>query len=405
MRAGHIPFPISPRNSAPILAHLMSKTSSKILLLSHDTGMRTLAKEANLPEDVKIIDFPTFECLFPPFSSEQKLEKLLLPPLVDITMSDTALILHSSGSTAFPKPIIISHEWVFQQGLLPWFGELDLCGHISALHSIPMFHFSGAVQPWWAALSGLTLAVLPPSPTPIVPSPEVAFQGVVRTHSTIIYGVSVHIEQWACDPKKVAHLATLQAVIFQGAPLTRHAGNTLVKAGVPLVPVYGATEVGGLTIIFPDRRKHQHHERKENVCAPPASDKDNTAITKHEEEEEEGAFEWFRLSPRVCAEFVPHSTDEIVDGRACDIFELVVVQTPSHRLNVTNTVLPDGRAAYATSDLLVRHPGRGQREGEGSWWRVFGRKDDQITLGTGEKVNPVPLGKFFQKKRIWLFKN
>ena len=47
----------------------------------------------------------------------------------------------------------------------------------------------------------------------------------------------------------------------------------------------------------------------------------------------------------------------------------------------------DGRNAYATSDLLVPHPTKS------GLWKIYGRKDDQIMLSTGEKTNPGPLGK------------
>ncbi|SRR5258707_1105758 len=42
--------------------------------------------------------------------------------------------------------------------------------------------------------------------------------------------------------------------------------------------------------------------------------------------------------------------------------------------------------AYATSDLLVPHPTKP------GLWKIYGRKDDQIMLSTGEKTNPGPLG-------------
>lgn len=40
----------------------------------------------------------------------------------------------------------------------------------------------------------------------------------------------------------------------------------------------------------------------------------------------------------------------------------------------------DGEDAYATHDLLVRHP---TKDG---YWKVLGRADDQITLSNGLKV-------------------
>jgi hypothetical protein len=53
---------------------------------------------------------------------------------------------------------------------------------------------------------------------------------------------------------------------------------------------------------------------------------------------------------------------------------------------VINTKI-DGRDAYATSDLLEPHPTKS------GLWKIYGRKDDQIMLSTGEKTNPGPLGK------------
>lgn len=40
---------------------------------------------------------------------------------------------------------------------------------------------------------------------------------------------------------------------------------------------------------------------------------------------------------------------------------------------------------FAVGDLLERHPTDPLR------WKVFGRKDDQIVLSTGENINPLPI--------------
>lgn len=56
-----------------------------------------------------------------------------------------------------------------------------------------------------------------------------------------------------------------------------------------------------------------------------------------------------------------------------------------HHPVVFNTQV-DGKDAYATSDLLLPHPTKP------GLWKIYGRKDDQIMLSTGEKTNPGPLG-------------
>lgn len=51
-----------------------------------------------------------------------------------------------------------------------------------------------------------------------------------------------------------------------------------------------------------------------------------------------------------------------------------------HLLTTLNTEI-GGVPAYATSDLVERHPSNPEL------FRVKGRKDDQIMLSTGEKVS------------------
>ena len=53
--------------------------------------------------------------------------------------------------------------------------------------------------------------------------------------------------------------------------------------------------------------------------------------------------------------------------------------TPRGKICMTNTELY-GEKAYATNDLLIRHPTNPKL------WKVHGRSDDQIVHSTGEKV-------------------
>lgn len=54
--------------------------------------------------------------------------------------------------------------------------------------------------------------------------------------------------------------------------------------------------------------------------------------------------------------------------------------SPTFTPNVFNSVI-DGRPAFSSNDLLQRHPTKHHL------FRVFGRKDDQLMLSTGEKVH------------------
>lgn len=52
---------------------------------------------------------------------------------------------------------------------------------------------------------------------------------------------------------------------------------------------------------------------------------------------------------------------------------------PLQKPNVIN-VKANGEDAYATSDIFTPHPTKT------GFWKIFGRKDDQIMHSTGEKV-------------------
>jgi len=53
--------------------------------------------------------------------------------------------------------------------------------------------------------------------------------------------------------------------------------------------------------------------------------------------------------------------------------------TPTRRVCIHNTKIGDADA-YSTGDLLIPHPTLP------SYWKIFGRADDQLMHNTGEKV-------------------
>ncbi|KAJ7191127.1 hypothetical protein GGX14DRAFT_601214 [Mycena pura] len=71
---------------------------------------------------------PTFNSLY---ESNDDVEPLALPPLDGIIgLDDPAIILHSSGSTAFPKLITSTYRILMESGLIPYHGQVDVCGDV-----------------------------------------------------------------------------------------------------------------------------------------------------------------------------------------------------------------------------------------------------------------------------------
>lgn len=131
-------FFVSPRNSAAAVSHLLEKTGSQCLLVSSDEGMQQLA-EAAIGQDkleVSIKPMPTYEQLF------KAPEEAPVPLLDSYSLDSVALILHSSGSTNFPKPIQLTHR-----NLVEWgrgaHGEREFEGEVLGGHSLAFFHAMG----------------------------------------------------------------------------------------------------------------------------------------------------------------------------------------------------------------------------------------------------------------------
>ncbi len=96
MYLGVTPFPISTRNSAVAVAHLVSKTGVKQMFVSGDPAMQRLAKEANeiLAKDgleFEVLPMPLFEDIYGPGGDED------FVPMAHLYEEKKCIILHSSG--------------------------------------------------------------------------------------------------------------------------------------------------------------------------------------------------------------------------------------------------------------------------------------------------------------------
>ncbi len=98
MYLGLTPFPISTRNSAIAIAHLVTKTGVKQMFVSADPAMQRLAHETNelLAKDGKefeLLPMPTYEDMYGPGGDDA------LVPMGKVSPNKTCIILHSSGES------------------------------------------------------------------------------------------------------------------------------------------------------------------------------------------------------------------------------------------------------------------------------------------------------------------
>ncbi|KAI0673258.1 acetyl-CoA synthetase-like protein [Trametes maxima] len=347
MYLGCTPFPISVRNSAAAVAHLVRGTSVRDLFVSPDGGMQRIANEAREilsaeGYEINLLPLPTFEDFY------DEHDESLPIKMGPVHENKPAIILHSSGSTSFPKPITLLHRNFTRWGFLSWFGDIDLCGVRISMHSLPMFHIMGAISIPWVVTTGGVVAQFRPSTPPIVSTPDTVLQGLISTQCEIVICVPSMIEAWSRDPANVSHLKRLNSLFYAGAPLNTDIGEALLDAGVKLVTGYGMTEIGAIGGLQREQAKIPRDE-----------------------------WEYFPLPPPV--EFI-----RVYQEGLPRVFEPIIVDSPTWSPNAFNTEI-NGRPACTTSDLFEEHPRNP------NLFRVYGRADDQIMLSTGEKTNPVPM--------------
>jgi acyl-CoA synthetase (AMP-forming)/AMP-acid ligase II len=163
LRAGYTAFLISPRNAKSGVVHLLKVTNTVGIMYdlapslmdklwkadifwkpcsgSSDRTEKTLIDAVRAENHVPIAEAPLFDDLFDLHNDPVLCYSPSINTLQsDFDSSETALIIHSSGSTGFPKPIPLSHLGVLQWARIPCYGYHDLCGKRIGIQSAPPFH-------------------------------------------------------------------------------------------------------------------------------------------------------------------------------------------------------------------------------------------------------------------------
>ena len=153
---------LSPQDYATAF-HLLTKTAAEYILVGPEPALQELAaaaftllreQGASLPHRGYM---PVFEDLY----NDAPVDAL---PALNADFDDPTVMMHSSGSTAFPKPITWTHYRQLMCGRMPctslsqflgcradrcWhadYGEQDLTGVRVACHTLAVFHAMGILQ-------------------------------------------------------------------------------------------------------------------------------------------------------------------------------------------------------------------------------------------------------------------
>ncbi|KAJ7623485.1 L-aminoadipate-semialdehyde dehydrogenase [Roridomyces roridus] len=326
---------LSVNNSVPAIAHLCKLTQANHLIFSEKFSSEALQVQDILKSqgyDLDLIPDQRF-----PLWGEDGVDSVHVKPLDALLTPEQeskrpAVILHSSGSTGFPKPVFITHYGVI--------ANIALNQNKPGFSTLPTFHGYGFFAVFRCMYAAKPITLFPPH-LPLT-SANICAVLAASPPVTQCYAVPYVIKLLGETPEGVAALASFDIVGYAGAAVPDDLGTRLVAAGVNLLSIYGTTETGGL----------MNSERDFDT------DKD---------------WNWVR-SKGLIVDYL------VMEPRGNDTFEAVVKDGYPPKIETNR---PDG--SYATKDLFQRHPVHS------NWYKYIGRLDDTLVHTLGEKTNPVPI--------------
>ena len=171
-------------------------------------------------------------------------------PGIALNDSTTALLGYTSGTTAAPKGVPISHG-----ALMNWFRAAATEPSVSwdsddvGLMVMPNFHLAGSLVSLPALYHGATLAILPAfDPT--------GFLDAVATHRPTVTCMVPTAIQMLLDHKSElpADFSSLRRVLYAGSPIGQHTlRQALDTFGCHFVQFYGTTETFIITLLRPEQ--------------------------------------------------------------------------------------------------------------------------------------------------------
>ncbi|KAH8100412.1 hypothetical protein BXZ70DRAFT_893661 [Cristinia sonorae] len=353
LRLGGTPFCLSVRNSDDALRHLVRTGNVVAIIASTEHGYAERIKavineQGGLDKTILELSTDVVADLTPLDAYKEGSYPALAAGI--ISGKSIAIQQHTSGSTAFPKPVPLSNEMLLRslRGGTWWVEGFHTQDDI-AVGQPPIFHMFGLVGGLLSSMYyGHTFAI-PPIPIDdnngLFPSSETLLSYAHRVGATEFFGVSSSVVGLARTDGGMDLFKSLKRVLVAGAPMPRENGDWIVSHGVHLVEGVGSTEGGSL--LHSNRPVGDKGWQAMRVC---------WNITHH--------FQPFGPPEQKVYELVLHSSPQSGDFPGAD--------------PVTGHL--------STHDLFREWPHPGANT-----WVHCGRSDDVLLLSSGQNWNPRPM--------------
>lgn len=341
---------ISPRNTKDGQLNLFEQTDCNII--AFDASSKDIIAPWLQEREMHAIEVSPFEAWFP----ENEVPEFPYNKSFSESEWDPMCVLHTSGSTGLPKPIVVRQGMMAvcdAYNVMPTFKgqkpELQVWAEESKRVFLPMplFHMAGILCTIFLVFHNETPVAFGINDRPA--SADLVLECLENAGVDSAMLAPAIIEDLSQTEEGIQALAKLTSITFGGGNLARESGNRLVNQGATLHNLIGATEFAP----FPTYSKSDPY-----------------------------LWQYFHYIPEVFGcEFRKYGGDE-------DVYELVVVR---QKENANHPgwqgifyTFPETNE-WSTKDLYRPHPTLADH------WIYHGRADNIIVFSNGEKLNPITI--------------
>jgi fatty-acyl-CoA synthase len=239
---GAVLTPLNYRLTTPEFAFILEHCAAKVVLVDWEYAQQL----APLVEQLKGLQYIVLRDSDTPTATlpAQEYEALLasaspeFPVAVDIAESDLATLNYTSGTTARPKGVMLSHR-ACATSVLNYLTALHVRPRDVYLHTLPMFHANGWGGIWAHAGVGGTQVCLRRV------EPEAIMQLLEREGVTLACAApTVLVTLATYDKARAYRLAPGLRIGTGGAPPAAAVLRNMEALGIEVIHLYGLTETG-----------------------------------------------------------------------------------------------------------------------------------------------------------------
>ncbi|KAI4209012.1 MAG: hypothetical protein LQ351_008010 [Letrouitia transgressa] len=343
-KTGHKALLLAPWNPPVAQLKLLEECECNVFLAAEDSPtVQREIKAIKTHRAIQVYQFPTLDWLLDgPDAPLYPFYKTL-----DELRERDYVIIHTSGSTGYPKPMTYKYGAVAAikylvnpQEILPgaptsyieqvWSNKC----HWMAL---PPCHMGGVLGLGPFNIYWNVPMILSPGDRPI--TSEIAAQIISNDLCEAAFITPAYLQALSREPAHLETVRKLKHVLWVGAPWTSTETAEAFRARVEIYAAYGSSEAGPFALVL----------------------------------EEQKDYAWMHFHPLMGAT-LRHYSD--------DLYELVLEKNP--KIEKAQFVFQNfpHLEEWPTKDLFSRHPTRNDL------WRFRGRKDDITVMSNGRNIDP-----------------